>query len=61
MLAFGINVQLDFPTFCEVLACCADAKTHDGIMRVAPRLENFLVGEFFQKVRAKTNIATMWR
>jgi len=52
--------KLDFNMFCEALARCADVKTFDGVMPAAARLDNFLVGEFFQKIRSKTTIASLW-
>ena len=53
-------LQLDFHMFCDALARCADVKTHDGVMSVASRLDNFLVSDFFQKIRSKTNLANLW-
>ena len=53
-------MQLDFGMFCDVLARCADVKTHDGVMPIAARLDNFLVSEFFQRIRSKTDIASLW-
>merc|ERR1719238_285506 len=56
----AVRHQLDFHMFCDALARCADVKTHDGVMSVASRLDNFLVSDFFQKIRSKTNLANLW-
>ena len=60
LMPMHISAQLDFHMFCDALARCADVKTHDGVMSVASRLDNFLVSDFFQKIRSKTNLANLW-
>ena len=52
--------KMDFDDFNEAVAWCCEVKTYDGIVPLEQRLDNFLVNEFFQKLRAKTNLAAAW-
>lgn len=53
--------RMQYTDFCEALVRCCDVKTHDGIMPIHERLDTFLVADFFQRVKAKTDIAALWR
>ena len=52
--------RCEFSSWMRALAVCIDVKTSDGISQLGERIENYLVSEFFQRVRQRTNIAALW-
>ena len=51
---------LPFAVFCDALARVCDVKTHDGALPLAARLDQFLIGVVFPRMRAITGAALIW-
>ena len=51
---------LSFANFVVALGRCYEAKTYDGIVPLGKRLASCFVGDLFQKVRSRTDIAALW-
>ena len=51
---------LSFANFVTALGRCYEVKTYDGIVPLDKRLSSCFVGDLFQKVRSRTDIAALW-
>mmetsp|Transcript_14271 Transcript_14271/g.22519 ORF Transcript_14271/g.22519 Transcript_14271/m.22519 type:complete len:121 (-) Transcript_14271:135-497(-) len=52
--------RISFEGFLESFFNCIDVKTFDGLCTPDERLNNFLMNDFFPKIKAKTDLAIIW-
>jgi len=48
--------KIGFEAFVEVLCQCCELKTHDGIIPLTARLENFITHQLLAGIRSRTRI-----